>query len=182
MPLRGRATARNCSALLGCPRSHMGSCSLEGPPWSRDRLPLEADFPIFSAGVQAERRSPLATCSVFISVGWCTNVAAPNTYRGSPAMTMASAESHDAVFCALETYQYPHTVLCKGMATRHVRVPVRLRFGGGAAHINRMRPAPHIQELEWVSNQRLRVRAHAPMCSYAFNDASRAEHLWRLGP
>jgi hypothetical protein len=43
MPLCGRATARNCSALLGCPRSHMGSCSLEGPRWSRDRLPLGAD-------------------------------------------------------------------------------------------------------------------------------------------
>jgi hypothetical protein len=48
MPLRGRATARNCSALLGCPRSQMGSCSLEGPPLSRDTQPLGADFFLFS--------------------------------------------------------------------------------------------------------------------------------------
>jgi branched-chain amino acid transport system substrate-binding protein len=32
-------------------------------------LPYERIFPFFSARVQAERRSPLATCSVFIAVG-----------------------------------------------------------------------------------------------------------------
>jgi hypothetical protein len=30
--------------------------------------------------LQAKRSPPLATCSVFISVSWCTNMAAPNTY------------------------------------------------------------------------------------------------------
>jgi hypothetical protein len=41
---------------------------------------LGADFSIFSAVVQAECRSPLATRSVFISVCWRTDGAAPNTY------------------------------------------------------------------------------------------------------
>jgi hypothetical protein len=97
-------------------------------------------------------------------------------------MTMASAESPDTVFCALETSQYPHAVLYKGMATRHVRVPVRLRCGGGAAPINRMRPAPPLQEPEGAANQRPRVRAHAPMGADAFNAASHAEPWGRLGP
>jgi hypothetical protein len=47
MPLRGRATARNFPKFLDGLRSHIGSCSLEGPPLSRDKLPLEADFLLF---------------------------------------------------------------------------------------------------------------------------------------
>jgi hypothetical protein len=43
-------------------------------------------------------------------------------------MTMARAERHDTVFCALETYLYPHTVLLKGKAA-HLYAPVRLRLG-----------------------------------------------------
>jgi hypothetical protein len=42
---------------------------------------------------------------------------------------MAMAESRATVFCALETYLYPHAVLLKGGAAR-VRAPVRFRFGG----------------------------------------------------
>jgi len=48
---------------------------------------------------------------------------------------MASAESQAMVFCALETYRYPHTVLLKWGAA-HRCAPVRLRFGWGAAHDN----------------------------------------------
>jgi len=33
---------------------------------------------------------------------------------------------------------YPHTVLLKGLA-KHVNSPVRVRLGGGAAHVSRMR-------------------------------------------
>jgi hypothetical protein len=44
MPLRGRATARNFPKFLDGLRSHIGSCSLEGPQLSRDRLPPGADF------------------------------------------------------------------------------------------------------------------------------------------
>jgi hypothetical protein len=33
-------------------------------------------------------------------------------------MAMASAERHSMVLCGLETYPYPHTVLCKVAAER----------------------------------------------------------------
>ena len=56
------------------------SNTYEDPRCQETNLPYERIFPFFSAGVQAERRSPLATCSVFISVGWCIIVTAPNTY------------------------------------------------------------------------------------------------------
>jgi hypothetical protein len=143
---------------------------------SRDRLSLEADFcHFFSAVGQAERRSPLATCSVFISVGWCTHAAAPNTYRGSPAMTMASAESQDTVFCALETYLYPHTVLLKRGATRP-HAPVRLRFGGGAAHKHHQQLPPYGgQEREQASNQTRRVKAQG-LCAPKRSSTHAVQH------
>jgi hypothetical protein len=43
-------------------------------------------------------------------------------------MAMAIAESRGTVFCALETYLYPHTVLFKRGAA-HLDAPVRARFG-----------------------------------------------------
>jgi hypothetical protein len=81
------------------------------PGVKRQTLPKSGFFPIFSAVLQAKRRPSLATCSVFISVGWCTNVTAPNTYGGSTAIGIAVTESVSMVLCALETYLYPHTVL-----------------------------------------------------------------------
>jgi hypothetical protein len=71
---------------------------------------------------------------------------------------MASAESRDTVVCALETYLYPHTVLLKRGATRP-HAPVRLRFGGGAAHRNHQQLPPYGQEREQASNQTRKVRA-----------------------
>jgi hypothetical protein len=71
---------------------------------------------------------------------------------------MASAESRDTVFCALETYLYPHTVLLKRGATRP-HAPVRLRLGGGAAHRNHQQLPPYGQEREQASNQTHKVRA-----------------------
>jgi hypothetical protein len=51
MPLRGRATARNCSALPGCLCSHIGSCSLEGPLVPRgNEFLFEVSCPLFQAG------------------------------------------------------------------------------------------------------------------------------------
>jgi hypothetical protein len=47
MPLRGRATARNFPKFLDGLRSHIGSCSLEGPCLSRDKLLLRAGFVLF---------------------------------------------------------------------------------------------------------------------------------------
>src|SRR5262249_39054066 len=105
---------------------------LRSPVVKRQTLPESGFFPIFSAGVPTERHPPLAMCSGFIAVGWCPNMAAPNTYRGSPAIKMAATERVGMVLCALETYLYPHTVLRKGKAA-HLYAPVRLRFGCGAA-------------------------------------------------
>jgi hypothetical protein len=65
---------------------------MRSPVVKRQLLPRSGFFPFFSAVVQAERRAPLATCSVCISVYGCTNVAAPNPYRGSVAIKMAIAE------------------------------------------------------------------------------------------
>jgi hypothetical protein len=45
------------------------------------------------------------------------------------------------VFCALETYLYPHTVLFKSGAA-HLDAPVSARFGGGAAHRNHQERPP----------------------------------------
>ena len=67
-------------------------------------------------------------------------------------MAMAIAESRATVFCALETDLYPHAVLLKGGAAR-VRAPVRFRFGRGAAHVNRVRPAPYGTEQKQASHQ-----------------------------
>ena len=44
-------------------------------------------------------------------------------------MAMAMAERRGTVFCALETYLSPHTVLFKSGAA-HLDAPVSARFGG----------------------------------------------------
>jgi len=46
-------------------------------------------------------------------------VAAPNTYGGSLTIFMTSAETTQAVFCDLETYLCPRTVLVKKEDERH---------------------------------------------------------------
>src|SRR5262245_16192375 len=85
-------------------------------------------FLLFSAS-KAWGSDPLATCSGLISLGWhSAHVAAPHTYGGSTAMTMAIAERRVTVFCALETDLDPPAVLLKGGAARF-RAPVRFRFG-----------------------------------------------------
>jgi hypothetical protein len=57
---------------------------MRSPVVKRQILPRSGFFPFFSAVVQAERRAPLATCSVFISVYGCTNVAAAHLYGRIP--------------------------------------------------------------------------------------------------
>jgi hypothetical protein len=57
------------------------SITLMRPPVvKRQTSPKSGFYQFFSAGLQVKRRPSLATCSVFISVCWCTNVTAPNTY------------------------------------------------------------------------------------------------------
>jgi hypothetical protein len=71
---------------------------------------------------------------------------------------MAVTESIRRVLCALETYLYPHTVLRKCQAA-HWCAPVRLRFGGGAAHGHHQGLLLYGQEREQASNQTRRVWA-----------------------
>ena len=61
-------------------------------------------------------------------------------------MTMAIAEVKEGR-CGLETYLYPHAVLCKGVAEQ-VRSPVSFRLGGGAAHVNLIRLSLYAKEPE----------------------------------
>jgi predicted nucleic acid-binding protein len=51
----------------------------EDPRCQEMNAPEERMLPIFSAVLEAKRCPPLATCSVFIAVCWCTNVTAPHT-------------------------------------------------------------------------------------------------------
>jgi hypothetical protein len=71
---------------------------------------------------------------------------------------MAVTESTRLVRCALETSLYPPTVLRKRQAARW-GAPVRLRFGGGAAHGPHQGRARYGQEREQASNPTRRVRA-----------------------
>jgi hypothetical protein len=104
------------------------------------------------------RGYPLATCSGCISGCWCTNVPAPHTSCGSTASERAVTENVGIVLCALATSLYPHAVLFKRRAAP-LGAPVRLRFGGGAAHGHPQGPSRPIQEREQTSTQPRRVRA-----------------------
>jgi len=72
--------------------------------------------------------------------------------------SMAITESRGMVFCALETYLYPHTVLLKRGAV-HRCAPVRSRFGWGAAHSHQESRSLCLQERQPASQQTHRVRA-----------------------
>src|SRR5712692_7219328 len=102
--------------------------TLMRPPVVKRQTPPRSGFlAFFSAWVEDKRSQPLATCSVFIAVYECTNVAAPNTYGGSLAAETTSAETTQWSRCDRETSRCPHTVLCKEEAQR-----VRLSSEGQA--------------------------------------------------
>src|SRR5881397_1368723 len=88
---------------------------------------------------------------------------------------MAVTESIAMVLCALETYLYPHTVLCKHEAA-HLCAPVRLRFGGGAAHGHPQGLSPYGQEREQASNQTRRVRAKC-LCAHERSSTQEVPHV-----
>ena len=71
---------------------------------------------------------------------------------------MAVAESVGSVLGARETSRYPPTVLRTRRAA-HLRAPVRLRCGGGAAHDHPQGRSLPIEEREQVSKQTRRGRA-----------------------
>jgi hypothetical protein len=75
-----------------------------------------------------------------------------------------------SVLCGLETYRYPHTVLCKAAAERlsfASEVQVRVRGSTRYPEVT----SPYIPESERASNQRTGIRDAEPICSYAFHDA-----------
>ena len=108
---------------------------------------------IFSAGGQTERHAPLATCSVFIAIGWCPNVAAPNTYCGSLAVMTTSAETALGGLYDLETSLSPRTVLGKGVAERVPFASESQAWGRGSPR-QRDTTIAHRQEPERMANHR----------------------------
>ena len=93
---------------------------------------------------------------------------------------MAVTESRGMILCALETYLYPHTVLLKHGAA-HRCAPVRLRFGGGAAHGHHEGLSPYGQEREQASNQTRRVRAKR-LCAQERSSTHEVPHGRARGP
>jgi hypothetical protein len=76
------------------PCQHPRRTLMRPPVVKRQTSPRSGFCQFFSAVGQAERRASLATCSVFLSACWCTNVAAPNTSCGSVALVRASPARH----------------------------------------------------------------------------------------
>jgi hypothetical protein len=91
---------------------------MRSPVVKRQTLPRSGFLPVFSAGVQAERRSPLATCAVCLSGCWCSDGAAPHPYGGARAAVTPRAETTPSDFCDLETSRYPGTGRCQEAAER----------------------------------------------------------------
>jgi hypothetical protein len=87
-------------------------------------------------------------------------------------MAMAMAER----CCPVSATEKPLGALIPSSSTgrRHVfRAPVRVRLGGGAAPVTRVRPAPPVEEPERVSKQPQRAQGAWPLGSWAFTDAAR---------
>ena len=93
---------------------------------------------------------------------------------------MAVTESIGMVLCALETYLSPHTVLRKRGAA-HLCAPVRLRFGGGAAHGHHQGLSPYGQEREQASKHTRRVRAKR-LCAQERSSTHEVPHGRARGP
>jgi len=137
------------------------------PVVKRQTLPKSGFSQFFSAVLQAERSPSLATCSVFIAVYWCTNVATPNTYGGSLAAVTTSAETTQGGLCDLATSLYPRTVLCKEAAER---VPCASEFPARGRGSTRQ-PDTTIAVCPRAGadvQSKGRAQGERPMCSWAF--------------
>ena len=115
--------------------------------------------PSFSAGIQARRRPPLATCSVVIAVCWCPKAAAPHTYCGSRAAVTTRVETARGRLYDLDTALSPRTALCQGA---NARSPFSraCQGRGGAAHMYRPRRSPYRTAPARRSTQRGRLRVY----------------------
>jgi hypothetical protein len=132
------------------------------------QTPLKSGFlPFFSAVVEAERRSSLATCSVFISVGWRTDAAAPHTDGGALATVTTSAETTPRGRCDRETSRSPRAVLYKEAAERYAFARSAQARGRGGT-----RP-PDTSFALWSRagaevQAQGRAQGQRPMCAAAF--------------
>jgi hypothetical protein len=163
MPRRGRATARHCSALPGWLRSHLGRCSWEGPRWSRDTRALGAEV----ANFVPRCWRPSAVCpwprvpSSWPSLGvppWLPHtrraVRSPLRPRGPrPLLVVSTTEPSLGARVPSSAKGWLHGS----------RAPVRLRRGGGAAHVDWPRRSPPRQEPAQRSTPR--PRAQGPSAS-----------------
>jgi hypothetical protein len=104
----------------------------EDPRCQATDSPSKRILPIVSAGVQAERRAPLAMCAGCMAVDRCPKAATPHTYGGALARQHARAAGRAVTRCGLATSPSPPTGLFHSRAARRTS-PVRHRRGCGAA-------------------------------------------------
>ena len=145
----------------------------------RPTIPTRGYFLVFRLWGSWRCRRPGSWPDV-ISVHWRRpHVSAPHPERGSVAMGMAMTAGVELSSAA----EKPIGALVPSSARRRLngeRAPVRPRCGCGAAHVNRARRPPHVQEPERASTQRTGLRAVEPTGSYAVHCAV-AQCVPRMG-
>ena len=155
MPLCGRATARNFPKFLEGLRSHIGSCSLEGPRLSRDPTFPRSGVCAFVPRGWSRRRRPRATGSGGISICRSRHHCVCTTHVLRRGHQRAGECSETGVTASAAEKRLGALVPSSAKTWRHsARSPVSPRCGGGAAHVNRARRSPHLQEPERRSNPR----------------------------
>jgi hypothetical protein len=146
-------------------RTHMRT-----PLVKRHTTPLRGIFAFFPLS-RTWRRLLSVACAALIAVCRChPGVAAPNTYGGSVATAVASAENRWGILCGLEILLGPQTGLCTGGAA-----PVRLasscqtRERGSPHHLGAERRLERSQSGSPSHGPRLWDKQ--PMRPWAFTDA-----------
>jgi hypothetical protein len=173
MPRRGRATERNFPKFPDGLRSHIASCSLEGPRWSRDNLARGADGWLFSAVL-------VLASSVSGHVFWrdfaqqaqtpcvCTTPVSRRCHHGN-------GEGREALVRSSAASKHRRALLPASAqwGLNAARSPVSARFGCGAAHMDRERRSPQLQSRSGCPINGPGSGAKAPMGSGACPDAVR---------
>jgi hypothetical protein len=181
MPLRGRATARNFPKFLDGLRSHIRSCSLEGPRLSRDQPPRGADgWRCFSAvgpsAVGIQWRALPAWPQPGADRTWLHHTLMETR---SPSRWRVQRTSR-RIRCGLDTSLGPPTVLGnKAAAQVSCAREVQVRGRGSTRHPDVT--APEAEESARASTQRPGLRAVEPPGAYACHDAG-AHDCQSIGP
>jgi hypothetical protein len=142
----------------------------EDPRCQATDSPSKRILPIFSAGVQAERRAPLATCAGCIAVDRCPKAATPHTYGGALARQQARAAGRAVTRCGLATSPSPPTGLFHSRAARRTcarEAQARVR----GRHLRERSHAPSGERRRQRPRNRRGLRETGPTGSSAFNDA-----------